>query len=552
MGNSQSVELRIKAGRLGDTRLVSLETTGTLTSSVDHDLGLKELYGPPNAQADVVFVHGLTGHRELTWKSRDGQAFWPRDLLPLQIPKARIFTFGYDANVVSWRSVVSQNRIGNHAKNLLHAISRHRHNDGTSARPLYFASHSLGGLVCEDALLSSRNSAEAHLQSIFKVTRGLIFLGTPHSGAALAKYGEAFLKSLGLLKKTTKEIIRVLTMESEVLARIQADFHTMIRGSAQTGTTMAITCFYEELPVLGIGMIVPMHSAILAAHPHIGIHANHMDMVRFSSCDDPGFLSIAGELQRWMQELGPIPGGRKPKSSFYVPYDRHSNFVGCKDILQELAERFESTNCIALAGIGGVGKSEIAIEHCYRFHERHPNAKVSWVPADTVPKFEQAYIAIAKKMHLPEVNHAKADVMQLVADHLTDPEAGTWLLILDSADDLEMLTESPIPTKSPPLASYIPHSASGQVIITTRDAHVGLVLTGGRDPIAVYPPTPADAALLLRSSLVEEPDPDPDTVLQILNILDCLPLAITQACAYINRNKIMTTQYLALLAENDA
>jgi hypothetical protein len=51
-----------------------------------------------------------------------------------------------------------------------------------------------------------------------------------------------------------------------------------------------------------------MHSAILAAHPHIGIHANHMDMVRFSSCDDPGFLAIAGELQRWMQELEPIPG----------------------------------------------------------------------------------------------------------------------------------------------------------------------------------------------------------------------------------------------------
>ena len=155
-------------------------------------------------------------------------------------------------------------------------------------------------------------------------------------------------------------------------------------------------------------------------------------------------------------------------------------------------------------------------------------------------------------MHLPEVNNAKADVMQLVADHLSEEEAGSWLLILDNADDLEMLTESPIPTKSPPLASYIPHSASGQVIITTRDAHVGLVLTGGKDPVAVYPPSPTDAALLLRTSLVEEPNPDPDTVLQILNILDCLPLAITQACAYINRNKITTTQYLALLAENDA
>ncbi len=46
-----------------------------------------------------------------------------------------------------------------------------------------------------------------------------------------------------------------------------------------------------------------MHSAILTAYPHIGIHANHMDMVRFTSTDDPGFLSIAGELQRWIHEL---------------------------------------------------------------------------------------------------------------------------------------------------------------------------------------------------------------------------------------------------------
>lgn len=61
-----------------------------------------------------------------------------------------------------------------------------------------------------------------------------------------------------------------------------------------------------------------MHSAILAAHPHIGIHANHMDMVRFSSCDDPGFLSIAGELQRWMQELGPIPGSLICFPSIYL------------------------------------------------------------------------------------------------------------------------------------------------------------------------------------------------------------------------------------------
>jgi hypothetical protein len=51
-----------------------------------------------------------------------------------------------------------------------------------------------------------------------------------------------------------------------------------------------------------------MHSAILSAYPHIGVHANHMEMGRFSSEEDPGFISIAGELQRWVQKLIPVQG----------------------------------------------------------------------------------------------------------------------------------------------------------------------------------------------------------------------------------------------------
>jgi hypothetical protein len=125
-------------------------------------------------------------------------------------------------------------------------------------------------------------------------------------------------------------------MESEVLARIQADFHTMIRGSAQAGTTMAITCFYEELPVLRVVAVSPK--------------------------------TFSNSVMKWLMVLRALTysfrlGDRKPKSSFYVPYDRHSNFVGCKDILQELAERLETTNCVALAGIGGVGEAASSIYH---------------------------------------------------------------------------------------------------------------------------------------------------------------------------------------------
>jgi protein SERAC1 len=63
-------------------------------------------------------------------------------------------------------------------------------------------------------------------------------------------------KSIGLLKQTNSQILTVLQSDSEVLARIQDSFHTMIRGRNKDGLQpIEITCFYEELPLLGIGAV---------------------------------------------------------------------------------------------------------------------------------------------------------------------------------------------------------------------------------------------------------------------------------------------------------
>lgn len=79
----------------------------------------------------IVFVHGLTGDREETWKAKGATHPWPQSLLPSKLPYARILSFGYDANVADWQAVVSNNRIGNHAKNLLSALATHRENSDT-------------------------------------------------------------------------------------------------------------------------------------------------------------------------------------------------------------------------------------------------------------------------------------------------------------------------------------------------------------------------------------------------------------------------------------
>lgn len=97
---------------------------------------------------------------------------------------------------------------------------------------------------------------EKHLKSILFSTHGILFLGTPHHGSGLAKWGERLAKSIGLLKQTNPHILAVLKTDSEVLARIQDSFHAMIRSRAEDGPhPIEITCFFEELALPGIGVV---------------------------------------------------------------------------------------------------------------------------------------------------------------------------------------------------------------------------------------------------------------------------------------------------------
>lgn len=87
--------------------------------------GIKTLFeGEEPLKADIIFVHGLRGDAETTW-AKDSVC-WPRDLLLIGLPNARIMTWGYDANVVNIRSYVSQITLFGHPENFLGDLSRER------------------------------------------------------------------------------------------------------------------------------------------------------------------------------------------------------------------------------------------------------------------------------------------------------------------------------------------------------------------------------------------------------------------------------------------
>lgn len=87
-----------------------------------------------DAVVDIVLVHGLTGNSHGTWFDSNSGVHWPSTLLPQDIPDARIFCFGYDADVTSFWGHASRNRLMEHAKALMGDIVREREETNTVTR----------------------------------------------------------------------------------------------------------------------------------------------------------------------------------------------------------------------------------------------------------------------------------------------------------------------------------------------------------------------------------------------------------------------------------
>jgi hypothetical protein len=120
------------------------------------DNPINEQYGmftfrPESAESivDIVAVHGLGGHYKETWTWKPGKANespcnWLTDLLPTDVPNARIMSFGYDAAVALSKSIGDISIFG---EQLLQFVLLNRESEQQKRRPIIFVCHSLGGIV---------------------------------------------------------------------------------------------------------------------------------------------------------------------------------------------------------------------------------------------------------------------------------------------------------------------------------------------------------------------------------------------------------------------
>jgi protein SERAC1 len=140
-------------------------------------------------------------------------------------------------------SVAGSNRLIDHANNLLNDLTADRACCGASSRPIIFIVHSLGGLVCKEAILQSRDNPEAHLRDIFDCVKAVIFMGTPHRGSWMADWAKIPSRALGLVKSTNKSLLDILDTNDQFLESIQVKFWSLIRGVRESGRRLEVVCF---------------------------------------------------------------------------------------------------------------------------------------------------------------------------------------------------------------------------------------------------------------------------------------------------------------------
>ncbi|OQD71730.1 hypothetical protein PENPOL_c001G08493 [Penicillium polonicum] len=258
-------------------------------------IGMKVLSDPSNADLDIVFVHGLTGNREKTWTHENG-TLWPRDLLSKDLSTARIMTFGYDVDIFSFTSITFSDRLYDHSQSLAFAIVSQRID--CSSRPILFIAHSLGGLVCQQALILS-NSIDG-LWAISSSAIGIIFMGTPQYGSSLASYREKLAKGMKIVHTANRDMVGALHPGSNNVQLAGNEFQSMLRCG---DLSLKVFCFYEAKNMNDIvGKIVEEHSAVLRGYDNCCINADHYNMTKFAGHADGGYGLVRSIITRWLHE----------------------------------------------------------------------------------------------------------------------------------------------------------------------------------------------------------------------------------------------------------
>ena len=219
------------------------------------------------------------------------------------------------------------------------------------------------------------------------------------------------------------------------------------------------------------------------------------------------FQDLRGEF---VGPLGPLPFWNVPRGTEF--------FTGREELLETLQERIESARTAALTqaivGLGGIGKTQTAIEYCRRHRSRY-DAGVFWVDASSPATLLTGYAKCAQRLELAPLGTPEYEAVEAFLHHLESHPG--WLVVLDNADDPGEIRD------------LLPTDAHGHVLLTTRVQNPDL---GRAEPLRVdcLPLEQATGFLLERGHRKPAEQPQAE---RLAAALGGLPLALEQAGAFL-------------------
>src|SRR6266700_1530276 len=248
-----------------------------------------------------------------------------------------------------------------------------------------------------------------------------------------------------------------------------------------------------------------------------------------------GMLRALSPRERTHDFITEMPGERPLEVIENVPYARNPYFTGRDAVLHDLHEALSKDSATALTqghaifGLGGIGKTQTAVEYTYRY--RSDYRFIFWTRAGTEVELQAGCVEIARLLDLPE-QHATnpAETVQAVKHRLEHTSA--WLLVFDNADAPEMLKTS------------YPRTPRGHILLTSR-AQVFDTLGIAR-PLALAKMDQQEALdfLFKRTARAQNDTKEQHAAERLATELGYLPLALEQAAAYIVAKSARFQDYL--------
>src|ERR1700742_949663 len=133
--------------------------------------------------------------------------------------------------------------------------------------------------------------------------------------------------------------------------------------------------------------------------------------------------------------------GSGPQPLWFVPFHRRNEFIGRTSELTRAENELFNTggySKVAINGLGGMGKTRLALEIAHRTKTERASCSVFWIQATDLASFERDCLKIGQLLQVPGITDTKEDVKLLLKQYLGSDKAGEWLLIIDNADDEEL------------------------------------------------------------------------------------------------------------------